>query len=68
MSIENPGSIIDFATRKGIDPQKAINYYSEALDEYRRKLAEEKDMTIDELHEIVNPIGRLYLEEKQDDE
>ena len=54
--------------RKGIDPQKAINYYSEALDEYRRKLAEEKDMTIDELHEIVNPIGRLYLEEKQDDE
>ncbi len=68
MSIESPGSITDFATKIGKDPKDAINYYSGALEEYRRNLAEEKDMTTDELHEMVNPIGRLCLEEKRDDE
>ena len=57
MSVENPGSLVKFAEISNLDPVTALHSYSEAVHQYRRKLAEDRNITLDELHEIIDPIS-----------
>ena len=51
MSVENPGSLIDWAGKQGIDANRAHLGYDKALDDYRARLAEEKGITPEQLHD-----------------
>jgi lambda repressor-like predicted transcriptional regulator len=50
MSIEKPGSLLDYARREGLDPNRANLAYSRHLDAYRHLLAEELGISVEELH------------------
>lgn len=50
MSVENPGSLISFAERIGVDPSRAAAMFSQASEEYRRDLAARLGITLEQLH------------------
>lgn len=50
MSVENPGSLISYAQKNGMDISKAAITYSIEVDEYRRALAENLGVTPEQLH------------------
>lgn len=55
MSVENPGSLNDFAERSGLEVNSAWPLYVRELDDFRRHLAESLGITLDELHEFNFP-------------
>lgn len=66
MSIENPGSLREYAEKLGTDPIKVADAYSEELAQFRSMLAESKGITLDELHYLsevsFNSGNQLILE------
>ena len=68
MSAENPGSFDEWTHRNAELPrEEALIRYSQELDSYRHKLAEEMGVSVEELHEIhpvdhVAHVGELALE------
>lgn len=57
MSIENPGSLIDYANCNGLEPSHAFLAYCEATEAYREQLAREKGVSLDELHEGIGSLA-----------
>ncbi len=68
MSAENPGSFADWTQRNtGISKEEAIQKYDQELSSYRHRLAEEKGVTEEALHEVrpadyVSHVGELALD------
>ena len=58
MIIESPGSISDYAEQRGISLEQAQAFYPDATQEYRDKLAEFLGLTLDQLHDITEPITK----------
>lgn len=51
LKLENPGSIIEFASRNSLDLEEATESYSRELDMYRRALALSMGISLEELHD-----------------
>ncbi len=55
MSIENPGSLAEYAERNELTIETARNSYSKLLDQYRHELADILGITLDDLHDFNFP-------------
>lgn len=47
---QSPGSFNEFCSRRNFTSEQALGYYSVALDEYRRALAEYHNLSLEDLH------------------
>lgn len=50
MVFENPGSLMDYAKEHDLEPYNALIGYSSEVDDYRRSLAENLGISLDDLH------------------
>ena len=59
---QNPGSLRDFAESRGLDPRSPSSWakHSNALHEYRTRLAESLGITAEQLH---HGLGRLAIQQ-----
>jgi len=50
LKLENPGSIIEFASRNNLSPEEVTENYSRELDIYRKAIAQSMGISLEELH------------------
>ena len=72
MSIENPGSLCNWAAKHNLGIGQAVQEYPYVLQEFRNKLAENMGITLAQLHDGDFPHGdsltSLSYEKNQDPE
>ncbi len=67
MSIENPGSLRDWAAKHNLEPGQAAQEYPYVLQNFRERLAASMGITLDQLHNGDFPHGDSFtnLKDKQ---